>query len=94
MKKGSTCVTHVERKNNNKVHKLSTFKEKLSEVQTTLLAFDFELMEILSPDEDNDKDVSAKNDNNDNLHNNQASDYNSEENVNLRIKPKKMIFKV
>ena len=45
------------KKNNNKVHKLSTFKEKLSEVQTTLLAFDFELMEIWSPDEDNDKEV-------------------------------------
>ena len=35
-------------------------------------------------EEDNDKDVLAKNENNDN----------SEENVNLRIKPKKMIFKV
>ena len=45
------------KKNNNKVHKLSTFKEKLSEVQTTLLAFDFELMEIWSPDEGNDKEV-------------------------------------
>ena len=43
--------------NNNKVHKLSTFQEKLSEVQTTLLAFDFELMEIWSPDEGNDKEV-------------------------------------
>ena len=45
------------KKNNNKVHKLSTFQEKLSEVQTTLLAFDFELMEIWSPDEGNDKEV-------------------------------------
>ena len=45
-------------------------------------------------DEDNDKDVSAKNENNDNLDNNLASDDPSEENVNLRIKPKKMIFKV
>ncbi len=45
-------------------------------------------------DEDNDKDVLAKNENNDNLDNNLASDDNSEKNVNLRIKPKKMIFKV
>ena len=45
-------------------------------------------------DEDNNKDVLAKNENNDNLDNNRASDDPSEENVNLRIKPKKMIFKV
>ena len=43
---------------------------------------------------ENDKDVLAKNENNDNLDNNLASDDNSEKNVNLRIKPKKMIFKV
>ena len=45
-------------------------------------------------DEYDDKDVLAKNENNDNLDNNLASDDPSEENVNLRIKPKKMIFKV
>ena len=45
-------------------------------------------------DEDNSKDVLAKNENNDNLDNNRVSDDPSEENVNLRIKPKKMIFKV
>ena len=43
---------------------------------------------------DNNKDVLAKNENNDNLDNNRVSDDPSEENVNLRIKPKKMIFKV
>ncbi len=45
-------------------------------------------------DNDKDKDVLAQNENNDNLDNNLASDDLSEENVNLRIKPKKMIFKV
>ena len=44
-------------KKNNKVHKLSTVQAKLSEVQTTLLAFDFELLEIWSPDDGNDKEV-------------------------------------
>ena len=45
-------------------------------------------------DNDKDKDVLAQNENNDNLDNNLVSDDLSEENVNLRIKPKKMIFKV
>ena len=44
-------------KKNHKIHKLSTIKTKLSEIQITLLAFDFELIEIWSPDEGNNKEV-------------------------------------
>ena len=41
----------------NKLFKISTLKNKLTDVQTTLIAFDFELMEIWTPDEGDEKQV-------------------------------------
>ena len=41
----------------NKFHKISTLKTKLSDVQITLIAFDFELLEIRTPDEGSEKEI-------------------------------------
>ena len=41
----------------NKLFKISTLKNKLTDVQTTLIAFDFELMEIWTPDEGDEKQI-------------------------------------
>lgn len=77
----SSQKTNVNKDEINEDHNFENSSEHLNNSQ-------------IENDEDNDKDVSAKNENNDNLDNNLASDDPSEVNVNLRIKPKKMIFKV
>ena len=77
----SSQKTNVNKDEINEDHNFENSSEHLNNSQ-------------IENDEDNDKDVSAKNENNDNLDNNLASDDPFKEDVNLRIKPKKMIFKV
>ena len=69
--KTNVIKDEINEDHNNEDHNFENSSEHLNNSQ-------------IENDEDSDKDVLAKNENNDN----------SEENVNLRIKPKKMIFKV